>query len=282
MATLWNTYSFFVLYANIDDFDPTKYTLDTASLSAMDKWLLSRLQSVIEEYDNHLANYRIPEASRVLQDFVDELSNWYVRRSRERFWGKDMPQDKINAYMTLYTALVTVAKASAPMIPFMAEDIYRNLVCENDPTAPASVHLCAYPEVNEAYIDTALEIIEKTTKIGFDKTHGGIIAFTDCKGYPPVALEWDMKLWWPQCEAMIAFRMAAELTGEEKYKKEYESLLEYTEKNFVDTECGEWYGYLHYDNTPSTTLKGNIFKGPFHVPRFYMIMAMMDEGRYFG
>ena len=135
---------------------------------------------------------------------------------------------------------------------------------------------------NKKYVDTALEIIEKTAKIGFDKTHGGIIAFTDCKGYPPVALEWDMKLWWPQCEAMIAFRMAAELTGEEKYKKEYQSLLEYTEKNFVDTECGEWYGYLHYDNTPSTTLKGNIFKGPFHVPRFYMIMAMMDEGRYFG
>ena len=157
LGTLWNTYAFFVLYANIDNFDATKYSLEYDKLSVMDKWLLSRLNSTVRAVDEHLANYRIPEASRVLQDFVDELSNWYVRRSRERFWGKDMPQDKINAYMTLYTALVTVAKASAPMIPFMAEDIYRNLVCENDPTAPASVHLCAYPEVNEAYIDTALE-----------------------------------------------------------------------------------------------------------------------------
>ena len=157
LGTLWNTYAFFVLYANIDGFDATKYSLEYDKLSVMDKWLLSRLNSCVKAVDDHLANYRIPEASRVLQDFVDELSNWYVRRSRERFWGKDMPQDKINAYMTLYTALVTVAKASAPMIPFMAEDIYRNLVCENDPTAPVSVHLCAYPEVNEAYIDTALE-----------------------------------------------------------------------------------------------------------------------------
>ncbi len=157
LGTLWNTYAFFVLYANIDNFDATKYSLEYDKLSVMDKWLLSRLNSTVRAVDEHLANYRIPEASRVLQDFVDELSNWYVRRSRERFWGKDMPQDKINAYMTLYTALVTVAKASAPMIPFMAEDIYRNLVCENDPTAPVSVHLCAFPEVNEAYIDTALE-----------------------------------------------------------------------------------------------------------------------------
>ena len=134
---------------------------------------------------------------------------------------------------------------------------------------------------NEEYIKAALRIIELTLPLGIDKKHGGIIAFTDCKGYPPVALEWDMKLWWPQCEAMIALRMAAELTGEKKYLAEYESLLDYTEKNFVDREYGEWYGYLHYDNTPSTTLKGNIFKGPFHVPRFYMIMAMMDENRYF-
>ncbi|MBE6806927.1 MAG: isoleucine--tRNA ligase [Ruminococcaceae bacterium] len=157
LGTLWNTYAFFVLYANIDNFDATKYSLEYEKLSVMDKWLLSKLNSCVKAVDDHLAGYRIPEASRVLQDFVDELSNWYVRRSRERFWGKDMPQDKINAYMTLHTALVTVAKAAAPMIPFMAEDIYRNLVCENDPTAPASVHLCAFPEVNEAYIDTALE-----------------------------------------------------------------------------------------------------------------------------
>ncbi len=157
MGTLWNTYAFFVLYANIDNFDASKYTLEYDKLSVMDKWLLSKLNTPVRAVDAHLAGYPIPEAARVLQDFVDEMSNWYVRRSRERFWGKDMPQDKINAYMTLYTALVTVAKAAAPMIPFMAEDIYRNLVCENDPTAPVSVHLCAFPEVNEAYIDTALE-----------------------------------------------------------------------------------------------------------------------------
>ena len=157
MGTLWNTYAFFVLYANIDNFDASQYTLEYDKLSVMDKWLLSRLNSTVRAVDDHLAGYRIPEAARVLQDFVDEMSNWYVRRSRERFWGKDMPQDKINAYMTLYTALVTVAKAAAPMIPFMAEDIYRNLVCENDPAAPQSVHLCTFPQVNEAYIDAALE-----------------------------------------------------------------------------------------------------------------------------
>ena len=134
---------------------------------------------------------------------------------------------------------------------------------------------------NDTYIEKAYEIIDKTVKIGFDKKNGGIIAFTDALGYPPLALEWDMKLWWPQCEAMIAFRMASELSGKEEYKKLYEELLSYTEKYFVDGEFGEWYGYLHYDNTPSTTLKGNIFKGPFHIPRFYMIMAMMDEKRYF-
>ena len=134
---------------------------------------------------------------------------------------------------------------------------------------------------NNLYIEKAIEIIEKTVKVGFDKKHGGIIAFTDALGYPATALEWDMKLWWPQCEAMIAFRMAAELTGEEKYGKMYGELLSYTEKYFVDKEYGEWYGYLHYDNTPSTTLKGNIFKGPFHIPRFYMIMTLLDEGKYF-
>ncbi len=130
---------------------------------------------------------------------------------------------------------------------------------------------------NKGLLDGAREIIDKTLKIGVDKDHGGIIAFTDCLGYPPTALEWDMKLWWPQCEAMIALRLAAELFDSEEYLKEYENLLEYTEKYFVDKDHGEWYGYLHYDNTPSTTLKGNIFKGPFHIPRFYMIMALMDD-----
>ena len=134
---------------------------------------------------------------------------------------------------------------------------------------------------NDSLTKGAEEIIEKTLKIGIDRTHGGIIAFTDCMGYPPTALEWDMKLWWPQCEAMIAFRLAEILTKDEKYAKLYNELLSYTEKYFVDKEYGEWYGYLHYDNTPSTTLKGNIFKGPFHIPRFYMIMALMDEGSFF-
>ncbi|MEE1076457.1 MAG: isoleucine--tRNA ligase [Acutalibacteraceae bacterium] len=157
MGTLWNTYAFFVLYANIDKFDATKYTLDKNSLSVMDKWLLSRLNSTVKTVDNSLANYKIPEAARALQDFVDEMSNWYVRRCRERFWVQDMTQDKINAYMTLYTALVTIAKASAPMIPFMAEEIYLNLVRSLDETAPESIHLCSFPEVDESAIDSQLE-----------------------------------------------------------------------------------------------------------------------------
>ncbi|MDE7320260.1 MAG: isoleucine--tRNA ligase [Lachnospiraceae bacterium] len=157
MGTLWNTYAFFVLYANIDHFDATKYTLDYESLSIMDQWLLSRLNTVVGEVDSNLDNYRIPEAARALQDFVDEMSNWYVRRSRERFWAKGMEQDKINAYMTLYTALVTIAKAAAPMIPFMTEDIYRNLVCSIDKNAPESVHLCDFPTVHEEMINKDLE-----------------------------------------------------------------------------------------------------------------------------
>ena len=157
MGTLWNTYAFFVLYANIDNFDATKYTLDYEKLSVMDKWLLSRLNSTVRDTDNNLANYRIPEAARALQDFVDDMSNWYVRRSRERFWAKGMEQDKINAYMTLYTALVTICKAAAPMIPFMTEEIYRNLVCSIDKDAPESIHLCDYPAANEAWIDADLE-----------------------------------------------------------------------------------------------------------------------------
>jgi isoleucyl-tRNA synthetase len=157
MGTLWNTYAFFVLYGNIDAFDGTKYKLEYEQLAVMDKWLLSRLNTVILEVDNCLGSYRIPEAARALQDFVDEMSNWYVRRSRERFWAKGMERDKINAYMTLYTALVTVAKVAAPMIPFMAEDIYRNLVVSLDKNALESVHLCDYPLVQVRFIDKALE-----------------------------------------------------------------------------------------------------------------------------
>ncbi len=157
MGTLWNTYAFFVLYANIDEFDATKYTLEYDKLSVMDKWLLSRLNSAIREADENLGNYRIPEAARAMEQFVDEMSNWYVRRSRERFWAKGMEQDKINAYMTLYTALVEICKCAAPMIPFMTEEIYRNLVCQIDADAPESIHLCDYPTVNEAYIDKELE-----------------------------------------------------------------------------------------------------------------------------
>ena len=157
MGTLWNTYAFFVLYANIDEFDATKYTLEYDKLSVMDKWLLSRLNTVVKAVDENLANYRIPETARALQEFVDEMSNWYVRLGRERFWAKGMEQDKINAYMTLYTALVTIAKAAAPMIPFMTEEIYRNLVCSIDNTAPISVHLCNFPEYEESKIDTELE-----------------------------------------------------------------------------------------------------------------------------
>jgi isoleucyl-tRNA synthetase len=157
MGTLWNTYAFFVLYANIDEFDATKYTLEYDKLSVIDKWLLSKLNTVVKTVDQNLAAYKIPEAARSLQEFVDDMSNWYVRRSRERFWAKGMEQDKINAYMTLYTALVTISKAAAPMIPFMTEQIYRNLVCNIDKTAPESVHLCSFPEVQEEYIDTQLE-----------------------------------------------------------------------------------------------------------------------------
>ena len=157
MGTLWNTYAFFVLYANIDEFDATKYTLDYEKLAVMDKWILSRLNSVVKAVDTNLENYRIPEAARALQDFVDDLSNWYVRRSRERFWAKGMPQDKINAYMTLYTSLVTICKAAAPMIPFMTEDIYQNLVRSIDKDAPESIHLCDFPAVHEAWINAELE-----------------------------------------------------------------------------------------------------------------------------
>ena len=157
MGTLWNTYAFFVLYANIDEFDATIYTLEYDKLSVMDKWLLSKLNTLIKTVDDHLANYRIPESARALQEFVDDMSNWYVRRSRERFWAKGMEQDKINAYMTLYTALVTVSKVAAPMIPFMTEQIYQNLVGSIDASAPESIHLCDFPTVKEEFIDAELE-----------------------------------------------------------------------------------------------------------------------------
>ena len=157
MGTLYNTYAFYVLYAEIDQFDPMKYTLDYGKLSVMDKWLLSKLNSTVKAVDANLAAYKIPETAKVLQEFVDDMSNWYVRRSRERFWAKGMEQDKINAYMTLYTALVTICKAAAPMIPFMTEEIYRNIVVNVDKHAPESIHFCDFPEVNEAWIDTKLE-----------------------------------------------------------------------------------------------------------------------------
>ena len=157
MGTLWNTYAFFVLYANIDNFDASKHTLDYSKLSVMDKWILSKLNSVVGEVDDDLGNYKIPEAARALQEFVDDLSNWYVRRSRERFWAKGMEQDKINAYMTLYTCLVTFCKAAAPMIPFMTEEIYQNLVCSVDASQPESIHLCDFPKVDEEHVDKKLE-----------------------------------------------------------------------------------------------------------------------------
>jgi isoleucyl-tRNA synthetase len=157
MGTLWNTYAFFVLYANIDNFNPMEHTLEYDKLSVMDKWLLSKMNSMIQDVDSNLGNYRIPEAARALQEFVDDMSNWYVRRSRERFWAKGMEQDKVNAYMTLYTALVNTCKAAAPMIPFMTEDIYRNIVCKVDASAPESIHLCDFPKVQEDQIDRELE-----------------------------------------------------------------------------------------------------------------------------
>ncbi|MCR5268097.1 MAG: isoleucine--tRNA ligase [Lachnospiraceae bacterium] len=157
MGTLWNTYAFFVLYANIDNFDATKYSLEYDKLCVMDKWILSRLNTAIKEVDEDLENYRIPEAARALESFVDDLSNWYVRRCRERFWAKGMEQDKINAYMTLYTSLLDICKAAAPMVPFITEEIYQNLVRTVDQSAPESIHLCDFPKVNEAWIDTDLE-----------------------------------------------------------------------------------------------------------------------------
>ena len=156
-STLWNTYAFYVLYANIDSFDPTKYQLDRCSLTVMDRWLLSRLNTAVQAVDENLSAYKVPEACRALQDFVDEMSNWYVRRSRERYWAQGVTDDKTAAYMTLYTALVTTAKMAAPMAPFMSEDIYRNLVCSVDKAAPESVHLCAWPQYEAARVDKKLE-----------------------------------------------------------------------------------------------------------------------------
>ena len=187
MGTLWNTYAFYVLYANIDEFDPTKHNLDKDSLSVMDKWLLSRLYTMVGDIDANLAEYKIPESARALQNFVDELSNWYVRRCRERYWVQGMTQDKINAYMTLYTALVTTAKAAAPMIPYIAEDIYRNLVGSVDPSAPISVHLCDFPAADANFIDKSLEdtmeFILETVVLGRSARNG-----TNIKNRQPLSL----------------------------------------------------------------------------------------------
>ena len=157
MGTLWNTYAFYTLYAEIDQFNPLDYSLEYDKLSVMDKWLLSKLNSAVKSFDEQLGNYRIPEAAKVLAEFVDDMSNWYVRRCRERYWVKDMPQDKINAYMTLYTALVTISTVAAPMVPFLTESIYQNLVRNLDKDAPLSIHLCDFPEVEESFIDKELE-----------------------------------------------------------------------------------------------------------------------------
>ena len=157
LSTFWNTYAFYVLYAEIDQFDPYKYQLDEASLNITDRWLNSRLNSLIKAVENAMDRYMIPEAARAIADFTDELSNWYVRRNRERFWAKGMEQDKINAYLTLHHALVTLAKVSAPFVPFMAEAVYQNLVTNLDKSAPESVHLCLWPEAEEAAIDPQLE-----------------------------------------------------------------------------------------------------------------------------
>ena len=157
LGTLWNTYAFYVLYANIDEFNPLEHALEYDKLPVIDKWILSRLNSTIAEVDADMASYKIPESGKALQAFVDDLSNWYVRRCRSRFWAKGMEQDKVNAYMTLYTSLVTLCKLAAPMIPFMTEEIYQNLVVSVDPNAPESIHLCDYPKADPAMIDKELE-----------------------------------------------------------------------------------------------------------------------------
>ncbi|MBP3391681.1 MAG: isoleucine--tRNA ligase [Clostridia bacterium] len=166
LGTLWNTYAFYVLYANIDKFNPLEYKLEYDKLSVMDKWMLSRLNTLVKTVDGCLNDYKITETARALSDFIDELSNWYVRCSRERFWAKGMPQDKINAYMTLYTTIVTYCKLAAPMLPFMTEDIYLNLVAGIDANAPKSIHLCDFPVADEALIDADLEAgMEKVLEI---------------------------------------------------------------------------------------------------------------------
>ena len=157
MGTLWNTYAFYILYANIDEFDPTKHEIEYDKLSVMDKWLLSKMNSMIKAVDNNLNNYRIPEAAKAMQEFVDDMSNWYVRRGRERYWAQGMSQDKVNAYMTLYTAIVTLCKCAAPMVPFITEEIYQNMVRSVDSSAPESIHLCDFPVVDEKMIDLKLE-----------------------------------------------------------------------------------------------------------------------------
>ena len=157
MGTLWNTYAFFILYAEIDQFNPKEHPLDKAELTLMDRWILSRLNSLVREVDDDLNEYKIFEASRAMTDFVDDLSNWYVRRSRERFWGKGMAGDKEAAFATLYHVLETMSRLTAPFTPFMAENMYRNLVCSVDKDAPISVHMTDFPVCDEAYINAELE-----------------------------------------------------------------------------------------------------------------------------
>ena len=157
MGTLWNTYAFFVLYAEIDKYNPAEYDLKKCKLTLMDKWVLSKLNTLIKTVDDGLKDYKIFETARTIQDFTDELSNWYVRRGRERYWGKDMTADKAAAYTTLYTVLVTLAKVCAPYVPFMTESMYRNLVTPFYKDAPESVHLCDFPVADESLIDPELE-----------------------------------------------------------------------------------------------------------------------------
>jgi len=239
MGTLWNTYAFYVLYANIDEFDPTKYALEYEKLSVMDRWLLSKLHSTVAKVDENLENYRIPEACRELQTFVDELSNWYVRRGRERYWVSGMPQDKINAYMTLYTALVTVAKTAAPMVPFMAEDIYRNLVCSVDPAAPESVHLCSFPEVKQEWIDADLEE-QMEQALAVVVSGRAARAGSGRKNRQPLA---NMFV---KCEAALSEEMQAIIREELNVKEvvltdEVESYLSYSFKPQLKT-CGPKFG----------------------------------------
>ena len=254
MSTLWNTYAFFVLYANIDEFDPTKYNLDYDSLPVMDKWLLSKLNSVVKAVDENLASYKIPESARALQEFVDEMSNWYVRRSRERFWAKGMEQDKINAYMTLYTALVTISKAAAPMIPFMTEDMYQNLVRSVDPSAPESIHLCDFPQVKEEWINKELEddmeALLKVVVLGRAARNTANIKNRQPIGTMFVKAEKEMDQFYTDI-------IADELNVKEvKFAKDVESFISYSFKPQLHTVGPKYGKLLNGIRTALTELNG--------------------------